>query len=319
MCNLNNNTVMVQILTDSSKLDLSTIKIKKPYAVGDRTIYDLHVNNEPILIQTPVCHVPYAYSLFDNKYFQMDLVVKDDNFKKMLDEIAANIYERIEKYSDATIDKKDMIEIYKKSEGDSYRLRLKNGNCELIRVFDIHKLRLHIQNIDKNDRVKAIFQIERFIIGAENCFFTFKLFQLLKLQSLCDITKLNDTYLFVENCTDYSKYESMLKVGVPREAVRNKMIMDGLTEDDIDKFDSKPKAAKPAPPPPPPLPLSLKSKHKPVIDNARVAFLNDIKGSAFALKPVKIEKKSKNTDNLLVPSLDQILQARSRLKKNLIT
>lgn len=115
------------------------------------------------------------------------------------------------------------------------------------------------------------------------------------------------------------KYAKMLKMGVPRQAVDNAMLMDGVTTL---------RGGPPPPPPPPPPTLRSISNNTAAAAAADPmgAVLSQIHGGKFALKTVTDAEKSRTSLpppektergggwRKLVPSLSDILGAKNRLK-----
>jgi len=117
-------------------------------------------------------------------------------------------------------------------------------------------------------------------------------------------------------------YYRMMKMGVPKEAIKQKMQMDGLDMDTISKFAGEiPIRASPSPSPPPPPPPPPPPMFAPIVtlpDPA--AFLADIKSGNFQLRKAKAvdtikTRILKSVDTRLgVPTLNDILTAKSKLK-----
>jgi hypothetical protein len=124
------------------------------------------------------------------------------------------------------------------------------------------------------------------------------------------------------------KYNKMKSLGVPLEAIEHKMTMDGLNRDCIKYWMDFTKLVSVQAPPPPPLPpplptlLTRVNNGAPKPPIAKLGFLKDIMSNNFALKRVQKEhhnvnmtKKLKNRFGYEPPSLDDIVNARSNLKK----
>jgi len=129
---------------------------------------------------------------------------------------------------------------------------------------------------------------------------------------------------------EFAVYNRMLKMGVPKDAVKQKMRMDGLTEEAVARFcapplsSSQPKAPPPPPPPPPP-PLfkaaTTAAKCATTVDPS--AFLADIKNGNFSLKKATAPTSDNNVKNRVLrlvdtrfgaPSLAEILNAKGKLR-----
>ncbi len=136
------------------------------------------------------------------------------------------------------------------------------------------------------------------------------------------------TFIHENDCGEFAVYYKMLKLGIPLDAVKHKMIMDNISKEAISKFQETLKAknaSSPPPlPPPPPPPLSMMTPSlktvKPSIDPS--AFLADIKNGNFTLKRSTNIPNSHIKNRVLrlvdtrlgVPSLAEILNAKQKLK-----
>ena len=87
----------------------------------------------------------------------------------------------------------------------------------------------------------------------------------------------------------------MLTVGIPKEAVKNKMVMTGFDPEIIETPDSL---------------VKIDSSS----DSSRGALLADIKGG-ISLKKVSVNKKTTVNDDRVEINLNEILDARNGLKK----
>jgi hypothetical protein len=148
------------------------------------------------------------------------------------------------------------------------------------------------------------------------------------------------------------RYQKMYKFGVSWLNVRKQMLLDEISVSNIDAFEQiyvlkkyappppplkKPESCTAPPPPPPPPPGSLKNLNNTILktktekvksSSNSLEFLRDIKSGNFKLKSSinnqvnasivqnqKQENVPKIVGNQLVPSLQDILNTRSRLKK----
>ena len=174
-----------------------------------------------------------------------------------------------------------------------------------------------------------------------------------------DTSNIEDQYKFLDNTVTntvnsmavghpkYGKYFDMVRKGVPKQAVKNKMLMDGVDPEILDSPNIhriNPTNINPGntpPPPPPPLPLPSMSSLTPPsssrINDKNISsdigsqlfgeLLSKTKGISMSggstkfLKPLNrstMKKKSPKKVcglNNFTPTLDDILQKRSMLKK----
>lgn len=151
--------------------------------------------------------------------------------------------------------------------------------------------------------------------------------------------------ILVGSVPEYMMYFKMLKLGIPRDAVKQKMMLLGIDARVIDYPENAPYASvlhyisnphltytppannssvppPPAPPPPPPPPPPMGLFGSSGNDTSRAGILNAINAGGFKLKKVNAEeiKKEKvlantNPAGLKVPSLMDIQGALAKLKR----
>ena len=326
---------MLQIIHKEHELCLKSIRVKKPYSVGNRKIFVItHNLIDPLLIQTPAVVLPYNYSLFDNNYFQIDILVKDRLFISLLDKMVSHIWRRISIYEKNLV-LKDWLYIPKElTADDCAKIRLKNENVNNVSVFTSERHEMSYRNLSKNDMIQAIFQIEKIIVDLhDNCTFYFKVLQIKKCFQSKD-TIFNKCIM--DNDTDVSKYEKMLSYGISVDAVCHKMQIDSIGQHVIDYFRKIKTCSKTGPPPPPPKkgpppppPMMPPPPPPPMMagttNKTDLKFLQDIKSGNFKLRKsnqevqsnkLKLKETLKSMRNgLEPPSLEDILAAKSRLIK----
>ena len=163
-----------------------------------------------------------------------------------------------------------------------------------------------------------------------------------------------DRYLFVDNCVnnvhltetqlihvsipaEFERFSKMLKMGVPMMAVRQKMLLEGMTVSDCERFIASRKNGAYPPPGPPPPPLGMTSKQAKSLmstvtnTSGSLPFLADIQNGNFALKRMNdtmtntvIKKditknkvlKGLDTTKMFHVTLDDILSAKANLGKS---
>ena len=257
-----------KIITSVRDFEQIKVKLSVPFKYDNKTIINIIVGNfEPLLIQTPICTVPYRYKLYDDNYFQIDLIHQDDKFKELIDTIINQVCKKV------PIKCPNVFE---------QAFKLKNCDVSTIQVFDGNKNKIDIKSISKHDVVKAIFQIDHVIIQEENISFGFKVIQIMK----CNPNVNQSSCLFDQGDTE--RFQKMLSVGVPLEAIRHKMNMENIPSFQIENMITK-YAAPPLQPPP-----------------------------LINIQPQPITKILKTVDmTRKVPSLNEIMQAKAKLKNSL--
>lgn len=309
---------MYYIIKSLQDCDLSLITIKKPYEVSkDIHIYDITYAKKPLLIQTPICTIPYSYSLFDNNTFKIDIQLSTKEFLDTIASIHQYVLNKIECYRKEHLQNKSFID-YTKEINNEYRLRLRNSNISNIDVFDASNNVINVSALQTYDKVICLYQLQRVIVQKDLYMFGTCLCQIKRLsigmnniQRNCLI--MNDTY---------ATYNKMKQLGIPNAAIEQKMIMDGLNQSDIKEWYKNqppitlvPLLPPPPPPPPPPKILSVQQMNKSI---TKTAFLKDIQSNNFTLRKVvhnNIGKKENTKYGYEAPSLQDILKARSNLKK----
>lgn len=308
----------------STLQDLDVVKVMVPYYIDDKAFFDLHggVGRIPLLVQTPVCVLRYKYNLYDDGFFSLDLYCTQSKFKDFLDKLMSMILTRVRRKYHGLFNKRMVSQLIT----DEGKLRLKTPNVDMLSVFDHGKQKVELQQIQKTDRLQALFQIEKLVVDTKIVYFQTKLLQLKKNVVVVN----NDLPMFKEEAHGMStsvleRFRKMLKMGVPIMAVRQKMTMEGHTEQEIAevcglgvrKGGGPPPPPPPGPPPPPPLRLGGMGGPPP--------FLKDIASGNFDLKkaaervvvPKAADKVLKFVDrSKMVPTLQEILDAKAKLGKN---
>jgi hypothetical protein len=325
------------IIKKTSDIDVTQIKIKVPYEFNNKKIFNVYYNeDDPLLIETPDCYLPYNYNLYDNRYFQMDLVIlnNDAEFTACLDHIISYIHSKIANKYDVS----KTCELYH----GKNKIKLKNNNFDTIRVFNNNRELIDIKNLSKDDRVKCIIQLDKVFINnkMKSDSINFKIFQIKKIDKSIDVFKCPSLF-DLSSSIDLSKYDKMLSIGIPLEAVKHKMKLDGINSSDITNYKNNkpppPPFGLPPPPPPPfglppppppfglpPPPFGLTVAHtKPsaCIATNKPPTIDELLKAKGSLKNgiIKLDiKPNKPKSPFEPPSLSDILSARNNLKKTMI-
>ena len=329
--------------------DINKIKVKKPYkASPEITVFDIRHDKDAVLIQTPVATIPYSYALYDSNAFKMDIVIDSIQFSQLIHSITKKVYGIISRYNNTILQGKQENSIVHKIglvNSHEHKMTLRNNDVDSVMVFNSNNDIIGIKALQTFDKILCIFHVQRLIVNDASYFWQIQLIQVKKLGLIVNISKnLFETIEIPKetNSADdeiLTTYRKMLKLGIPLESVKHKMIMEGLSEILMSKVDPSiviskrelkpistvsviPKA--PPLPPPPPL-IGLKPKNVLTKEKPSLAFLNDISGGMFNLrKAVQNDKKGddvktklmvKTHENCLIPSLSELLQARNGLRK----
>ena len=181
-----------------------------------------------------------------------------------------------------------------------------NGN-PYMRVFDSNRQTIKDQKLRPNVYIRYIIHLESiwffeetyginwYIVQAE-----IKLPDILKNYSFYNENEPIEEKKEKENSFEeqhYGKYLKMLKMRIPEQAVKNKMVMDGIDPSILDNILLKRRRILPIPPPPPPPPLAV----------------GNIKLKKIDEKDIKKAEKPKMDSR--IPSQSQLLEQMKRLKK----
>lgn len=278
---------------DTQDLNLSSIRIKKPYTVNDNIhIFDISRDDAALTIQTSPCVIPYSHYIFDNKSFQFDVHSYDLHLKGILGSITSYILARVRKYNANILNERlflDYVKEVRQEPKHEYRIRLRNVNVNNISVFDNQNNIVDITTLQTFDKVVCLFQLHKLIVQKETYFFQ---------ASVVQIKKINTPLLVIRECliqsidessddsisghTEVSVYEKMKKVGVPVEAIDHKIRMDNKPHlsELLQQIKRVPK----------PETSHVEAKSTPKIEKALPAFsppsLSDILKARTKLKPV---------------------------------
>ena len=242
--------IKVQELGD---FDITEVRIKQPYKSPDeqRLQFKLRLGtcNELIVLQIEPCTICYRATkdVFDNIAFLVDLT--DAGAAKMcaLQKIIVGKLHRVTAG-------KEIVPIVRVN-----RMRLKNHE-HCISMFDGAGRPIALTSFEPLATARAIIQVDHFWIVKGVCGFCCKLMQLQHIEQL--VTRFQEPLFLgkqqvvavagaIELCPIYAK---MLKMGVPKEAVRNRMMIEKLQDPSVLDSFVPPKTHVTPPPPPPPLP-----------------------------------------------------------------
>ena len=262
----------------------------------------------PLLLQLNQAVVDKNPSVYDNGYVHVDLCLTEHDHE-MIQLIEEEVLRKLScKYQEQC----------KNASKTSSILRTRNYSYHSIHSYDDHGNEIQVnEHVTARDRVSVIVQLDKFVSTPFGSYFQYTIAQL-KKHSVCKLPKqaIKDTV----SAVDLTKYQQMLKVGIPMDAIRHKMKLDGIPDEMCLQLKiTPPTSTIPPPPPPPPPPIKLFSGG----GNPMAALLADIKGGTFALKKAgdvavrpKKEKVLKFVDtSKKVPSLDEIQSALKNLRR----
>lgn len=285
-----------------SKIDFEKIKIKKPISVGlGNYRLNIYYDLDPFLIQTPTLYNPFDISRFDSLDLFINSLDEDHGFVKIINHISSLAekmadsydleYVNSIKYSDYSPDK---------------RLRLNvSPTCS---VFNKNRDKIDLSNLSGKTMAKYIITPKYIWMNyvSQKYGIYWEVVQVKVFEQNYDI------YMFIDDPIPNppppppslpsqsrmmpDKYRKMIKMGIPRGAVENKMTLDGLNSN-LYFQDKKSVVIRPDP----------KS-----LTNARKKLKK-----AVVLKPTKQLKKTQSISNtgFKPPSIEELNNIRLKLNR----
>lgn len=307
-------------------LKLENIKLKQPVQYGKKKVYHIYYTNDgdqteesEVVIQTPELIIPYSVLTNPEKdSLQFDCV--NQQYVEYIKSIEDRILKKANRVIREECNEKTFLNCAKDTaNGNVLRFRVKDANDVL--CFDQDGKSISIQELKCERKIQLILWIKYLWIYGEYYGIEISVMQI-------KIHMMPQHCLFENETKDYSKYEKMFKMRIPMPAVEHKMRLDGMSDEDIEMFKkSTDKTRHQKPPetehPAPQGPRESHTNNRPVL-----SFLAQIAGGNTKLKKVEaaappddktkiMNKISKYIDtSRKVPSLDEILDARSKLKRH---
>ena len=257
------------------------------------------------ILQTPLLFTPYGIcktqsnkNIIDISFQNIDNDKSQRVFHKNLKYIYNTVYEKY-KYD-------YIVNDFLKTTDFNDCLRLKiNDNTK---IFDEYKN--IIQKIDNYSYGNFIIELEGLWLNEDNIWFQWNLLQAkIKLQ-----THLTE-YSFIDEIIDHNKrdnkYDKMLKMGVPKEAVERQRTLDG--RGNSNKGIPTKGIPKPPPPPPPGMLPERSNKSTTIVPKINASDLINVvlkKGKPIDKKPIK-----KDPNHFEPPTLEELQTTLSRLRK----
>lgn len=331
----------MHVITKREDFCEDKLRVIVPYNINGKSYFDIFYDGKhPLLIQTPLCTLSYKFSIYDDKYFKVDLALEDNEkvrseFTEMINYIQDLVLSKVRKKYNYLFDGKECV--YGITSG---KCKLVNTNVDTVKAFNIDNKCIDIRNVQPKDQVRALFQIDKLVVSEQSYSFTFRVMQLKKYSKVdlfnvgCLFQDIGGGNSCVQGGDDekFDKFRKMMKMGVPLQAVQHKMKMEGFTESEIAQFGM---VKRPPPPPPPPPPLfsfhGNNGNAGGLNENKTggLPFLGDISKGNFQLKSVVENQKSESErikqkimkfvdKTKFAPSLQDILDAKASLGKRRI-
>jgi hypothetical protein len=296
-------------------IDTKKIKIKKPMNLGIKQVLNLYysVNGKevPLITQSPVMMVPYSpIRIQSNKeMFQFDCC--EEQFIKELENIRDDILQRIQKSSLEVQGKTFVDKVLQKDFGNVFRCKVEPSEIE---AYDQDGIQTTCEKVKQDTQVQLIVWIKWLWISKTYYGIEYKVMQIKVL-----IPRINLTTPRVE--LDLQKYTKMIRMNIPKPAVKNKMILDGIQDTVIERFleeipTNKETVSRSLPAPANSNQVSIAS-----------SFLNQIKNKDFQLRKVHVDTEDEKHKKIMnkiskyvdtsrnVPTLTDIVNAKANLRK----
>jgi hypothetical protein len=334
---------MTHIITDYDTVKSKNFTLEKTNNFSEHyKTLGIKYNEESFYLQTPYILNRYSPSNYDSK-ISLDIPL---DFSNITDEsiedisILYKLFIRIHKTLKTRF--KEMISSDKDDKykySNCIKKNKKNPNCPFLKT-KIHcvedKIFLKVFNSDKTlskkQEIKPGKNI-RFILHLDSIWVYKKSFGInwYIVQAEVKLPNIFHSYVFdnntsseiISNHPQYSKFFKMVSMGVPKEAVKIKMNLEGFNGENIfldpntlsstvlKKNKEMLSGAPPPPPPPPPPPGGL-----PNLMGTKKINVSDL--TAVKLKKVDkntIAKKKEEYKDLRIPTQDQLLEKLKSLKK----
>lgn len=280
--------------TEIKDLNSCSLKIKKPVEIGNNTIFKIFdESNGPFVTQSRDHYLIHktAVDIYDRISFFIQ-----DNCKKEfehLNRVIMELKKRIEnsKYY-KHVKNKTFLTCYRENTSS-----LKVKGVHNIPVFDLNKNRIELSHLSQKGKFRMLLHIESIWATQLFCGINILIFQIQVTEPL-----ISCEYGFKDESIE--SYEKMLKLGIPILAIKQKMQIDNMSDENISKLELLAKKKIPPPPPPRPPPPCLKNALQP------------INRKTFAIRNVDkpVQKSKPNQPNAFAPSLEDVLKAKHCLK-----
>jgi len=299
------------IIHHSERIKSYQLFIKKPLKYSEKfTFVPIRLKKDKVyhkcIFQTPLLFTPYGINSTQNNKRIIDITfqnIENDNSQKVFHSNLKYIYDTVyEKY------KYDYIvnEFLKKTDfNDCLRLKISNNTI----LFD--EFKNTIDDITNYSYGNFIIELEGLWLNEDNIWFQWNL-----LQAKIRVPTHLKEYSFIDEIREATikedKYEKMIKMGVPKEAVDRQRILDGNLPNNKVPHGKIPHGKIPAPPPPPPN-FSSHNKKTYNVPKIKASDLQNVilkKG-----KPISKPKVKRDPNQFEPPTIEELQSTLSRLKK----
>lgn len=326
-----------------SDVDKIQIKFRKPISLDGRTIVRLKYS---LFLESSIHYISYK-PLLDVYNFVILSLIENERFKgefsniEMLEDV---MIQELQKSRGICVEDRVKFSIINR---EKKMIRLKNKASD-ISVYSKGAILQDLKCIYPYDRVKVIVRFDHIWISKHGFGCGAYVTQILTLEEMPEKTLMKVSTEELHSLDDdvsmdhSARFKKMVSVGIPIDAVKQKMMMEGYSNETICRFFAKNKAPPPPGPPPPP-PRNLQNSCLPpppppppgrpppppvMMGGAMQQIFASIKNGAFSLKKTILSgahttEKDGTTKNTIlkgvdmskrVPTLDEIIMARNKLK-----
>ena len=223
---------MTDILKHNN-IDIKNISIKKNININNNLItYPIKYNNKNLIIQTPIVYLPFGINTFNNKKYIDISFINSNNDKQMCD--FKNKIVSINNLLKRKLSKKiKFISSFKSTE--YYPDRLKLSFQDDILIFNESKHLISIDYIKSKIYTKLLI-IPQFLWKNDSNNSSGIVWNILQIKVYSK--PILDTYSFIDDDININidKYVKMFRCGVPATAIKNKMTLDNIDSNLLNKF-----------------------------------------------------------------------------------
>ena len=224
------------MIHQSKNININHIKYKKIYHYTNsfhKTL--IRYKKEELICQTPKLFIPFDLVYQDNKCY-IYLSLSNKNVEPDINQLYMKIKE-LEMNISKKFDKKNIKNFYSSIRESDNGITLKAripiyNNIPLIEVYNQHKDKIDIEKIKSKLYCETIVHFESVWFYEDKFGLTINLIQIkLELPLTIKEYAFHDTY---SEHPKYKKYFKMLKMGIPKDAVKQKMILCNLDPEVLD-------------------------------------------------------------------------------------
>jgi hypothetical protein len=213
-----------------NEINIKNITLKNKINISDDfTNYPIKYKNNNLIIQTPIVYLPFGINKYNNKsYIDISFInIKNDPVMCKFEQLIVNIHNCIKKKVSKKI---KFVSSFKSTEYYPDRLRL--SFYEDILVFNEAKSLITLDYVKSKIYSKLLIIPQFLWTNNKVAGIVWNILQM-KIYS----KPMLDTYSFIDDEeVNIDKYIKMMRCGVPIKAIQNKMSLEKLDPNLLDKF-----------------------------------------------------------------------------------